>query len=134
MFWRVRVTDGGTISPTVTWRKSSSGDGALYGGNQPRLILKRNDAVGIAADVVLATATNAANGAWETIGGTSAAFTDNGEVLLCVDCDGTTGWINIDAITVGSETNDMTFWNDGLPVPYLSGGTSSSGTVGYAFS
>jgi hypothetical protein len=129
MFWRVRVTGSSTITANVKWRKSVAGDGAAYNGNQPRLVMKRNDAVGIAADVVLATGTNAANGAWETIGGTSASFTDEGEVLLCVDCDGTAGWLNIQEISVGSESNDMTYWNDGLPVQYLSGSSGSSGSA-----
>lgn len=124
MVWRVRVTGGTTITPQVRWRKSVVGDGAAYNGNQPRLIIKRNDAVGVSADTVLATGTNAANGAWENQSGTSVTFTDEGEVLLYVDCDGTTGWLNIDSITVGSESNDMTYWNDGLPVQYLSGGGS----------
>lgn len=133
LVWRVRVTDGGTISPTVTWRKSDTGagDSASYNGNHPRLILRRNDAVGIAADTVLATGTSSANGAWETIGGTSGTFTDDGEVLLYVDCDGTTGWLNIDAINSGSEENDMTFWTDGLPVQYLSGGGGGGSAARY---
>lgn len=126
MQWRIRVTGGTTITPQVRWRKSVVGDGAAYNGNQPRLIIKRNDAVGVSADTVLATATNAANGAWENRSGTSVTFTDEGEVCLYVDCDGTTGWINIDSITVGSESNDMTYWNDGMPVQYLSGGGSSA--------
>lgn len=129
MFWRVRVTAGTTITPQVRWRKSVVGDGAAYNGNQPRLIIERNDAVGVTADTVLATATNAANGAWENQSGTSITFTDEGEVLLYVDCDGTTGWINIDSITVGAETNDMTYWNDGLPVQYLSGGGGGGGAA-----
>jgi hypothetical protein len=55
------------------------------------------------------------------------------EVCLYVDCDGTTGWLNIDSITVGSESNDMTYWNDGMPVQYLSGG-GSSGASGFSLS
>lgn len=133
MFWRVRVTGGTTITPQVRWRKSVVGDGAAYNGNQPRLVIKRNEAVGVTADTVLATGTNAANGAWENQSGTSVTFTDEGEVILCVDCDGTAGWLNIDSITVGSELNDMTFWNDGLPVQYLSGSGSSGSSVRHPF-
>ena len=133
MVWRVRVTGGTTITPQVRWRKSVVGDGAAYNGNQPRLIIKRNDAVGVSADTVLATGTNAANGAWENQSGTSVTFTDEGEVCLYVDCDGTTGWLNIDSITVGSESNDMTYWNDGMPVQYLSGG-GSFGASGFSLS
>lgn len=129
MIWRVRVTGGTTLTAQVRWRKSVVGDGAAYNGNQPRLIIKRNDAVGVTADTVLATGTNAANGAWENQSGTSVTFTDEGEVILCVDCDGTTGWINIDSVTVGSESNDMTYWNDGMPVQYLSGGGGGGSTT-----
>lgn len=135
MVWRIRVDGGATITPSVKLRKSVVGDGTAYNGNQPRLVIKRNDAVGISSDTVLATATSASDGAWETISGTSATFSDEGEVLLCVDCDGTTGWINIQSITVGTKTNDMTYWNDGFPAQYLTQSTSSgSGSFSYGVS
>lgn len=129
--FRVRVTSGTTISPSVMWRKSVVGDGTAYNGNQPRLCIKRNDAVGISADTVLATGTNAANGAWETLSGTTTTFTDSGEVVLFVDCDGTAGWLNVQSITVGSESNDMSVFNDGLPVQYLSGGTGGGSNAAH---
>lgn len=129
MIWRISVTGGSAITVNVKWRKSVVGDGAAYNGNQPRLIIKRNDAIGISSDTVLATATNAANGTWETIGGTSATFTDEGEACVYVDCDGNVGWINIQEISVGSSTNDMTYWNGGLPVQYLEPAAGSSGSA-----
>lgn len=99
---RIIAVDGGT-APTVSAyvRKSVSGDGAAYNGSQPRLIARRNDAVGIAADTVLDTMTAAA-GSWEQLIGTLPTMSEDGGVELCVDCDGTAGWINIDdwAVTV----------------------------------
>jgi hypothetical protein len=78
-----------------------------YQGAQPRLIVRRNDAIGITADTVLATA-SAAYGTWEHLSGTTAAATDDGVIELVVDCDGPgvwpgllvtnqgLGWINVD--------------------------------------
>lgn len=91
------VDNGGTVTFSVWVRKSAAGDagGADYNGNQPRLILKANPALGIDADVVLDTMT-AAVGNWEQLTGTSAAVTDDGVLQAIVDCDGTAGWINTD--------------------------------------
>jgi len=91
----VAVDDAGTKTISVYVRKSQAGDGAAYNGNQPRLIVKRNDALGISSDTVLDTMT-AAVGSWEQLSGTTAAATDDGAFEVCVDCDGTTGWINVD--------------------------------------
>lgn len=91
----VAVDDTGTKTISVYVRKSQAGDGAAYSGNQPRLIVKRNDAIGITADTVLDTMT-AAVGSWEQLSGTTAAATDDGAFEVVVDCDGTSGWINVD--------------------------------------
>lgn len=91
----VAVDDAGTKTISVYVRKSQAGDGAAYNGNQPRLVVKRNDALGITADTVLDTMT-AAVGTWEQLSGTTAAATDDGAFEVVVDCDGTTGWINVD--------------------------------------
>lgn len=88
-----------TLTVSVWIRKSAAGDGAAYNGNQPRLIVKRNDAIGITADTVLATYT-AGTGSWNQISGTTAAVTDDGALEFYVDCDGTAGWINVDDWTV----------------------------------
>jgi hypothetical protein len=93
---QMAVSSGGTASVSVKVRKSVVGDGTAYNGNQPRLILKANAALGINSDVVLATATNAANGAFVILTGTSPSVTDHGVLEFMVDCDGTTGWINVD--------------------------------------
>jgi len=91
----VAVDDAGTKTISVYVRKSQTGDGTQYNGNQPRLIVKRNDALGISSDTVLDTMT-AAVGTWEQLTGTTAAATDDGAFEVVVDCDGTAGWINVD--------------------------------------
>lgn len=93
---KAAVANGAALTASVFVRESVSGDGADYNGNRVRLIVKRNDAVGITADTVIATATVASEGAFEKISGTTATATDNGVMEFYVDCDGTTGWINDD--------------------------------------
>lgn len=89
------VDDLGTITINAYVRKSVAGDGAAYNGNQPRLIVKKNLACGITSDTVLDTMTAAA-GSWEQLTGTTAAVNADGALEFVVDCDGTTGWINVD--------------------------------------
>jgi hypothetical protein len=89
------VASGATLAASIYVRKSVIGDGVAYNGNEPRLILRKNVAAGIAADVVLDTMTVAA-GSWEQLSGTTAAVTDDAVLEFYVDCDGTAGWINID--------------------------------------
>lgn len=85
-------------------RKSVSGDGAAYNGNQPRLIMKANAGIGIADDVVLFTA-SASAGTWDILFGRTAAATSDGVVDIVVDCDGTAGWVNVDDwIIVGGDS------------------------------
>jgi hypothetical protein len=48
-------------------RTSVIGDGAVYNGSLPQIILKKNYAAGIATDQVIGTATVAAAGAWELV-------------------------------------------------------------------
>lgn len=86
---------GTTVTISVWVRKSVVGDGAAYNGNQPTLTVRRNDAVGILANAILATAAAAA-GSWEKLTGTTATLSDDGVVELFVDCDGTAGWVNVD--------------------------------------
>jgi hypothetical protein len=92
---KVAVVTGTTIVISVYVRKSVIGDGATYNGTQPRLILKADPAVGILVDTVIATGVSA-NGVWEKLSGTTPAITDNAVFQFIVDCDGTTGWVNVD--------------------------------------
>jgi hypothetical protein len=95
----VAVDDGSTVTINAYVRKSVVGDGAAYNGNQPRLIVRKNLACGITSDTVLDTMTAAA-GSWEQLTGTTATVDADGALEFFVDCDGTTGWINVDDWTV----------------------------------
>lgn len=91
----VAVDDGGTITINAYVRKSATGDGAEYNGNQPRLIVRANPAAGITTDTVLDTMT-VGTGTWEQLTGTTAAVDADGALEFVVDCDGTVGWVNVD--------------------------------------
>lgn len=91
---QVAVANGATVTPTVFIRKS-----AAYDGNQPRLVLKRNDAIGVSADTVIATYSSG-TGSWNSISGVSPAATDDGVMEFVVDCDyGTGGVVYVDSFT-----------------------------------
>jgi hypothetical protein len=89
------AASGRQVLFSVYVRKSAAGDGAAYSGAQPRLIVRANPAVGFNADVVLDTMAVAV-GNWELLSGSTSALTDDGALEAYVDCDGTTGWINVD--------------------------------------
>ena len=91
----VAVANGATITPTIYVYEDAS-----YNGARARLIVKQNDAVGIAADTVLDTATAASDAAWEGLTGTTAAATDDGVMEFVVDCDGTAGNLFVDSFSV----------------------------------
>ncbi|HEY4359388.1 MAG TPA: hypothetical protein VGN17_00365 [Bryobacteraceae bacterium] len=87
---------GRNVSVWVRKSKASTGDSADYNGNQPRLFVRRNDALGITSDTVLTTASSAI-GNWEQLTGTAVASPpEDGAVEMWVDCDGTTGFISVD--------------------------------------
>ena len=92
----VAVAYHGSVSIAVWIRRSQASEGGAYNGNQPRLIVRRNDAIGLTADTVLATGSSAV-GTWEKLSATvSVSPTDAGALEFIVDCDGTQGWINVD--------------------------------------
>lgn len=93
----VAVNKGEATLVKVYIRKSTNAkDGPVteYNGNPPRLMLKRNAALGV-EDTVLATATNFVK-EFQDFQGISPAVSDDGVLEFYVDCDGTQGWINID--------------------------------------
>lgn len=98
-FKKIPVRGGSTPTVSVWVRKSQTSDGSDYNGNQPRLLLKNNQAVanfGTYDDIVLATASSS-NGTWEQLSATLPVtpYEDTAfEVYL--DCSGTTGWVNVD--------------------------------------
>jgi len=93
----VAVASGETVTPSVYVRES-----AAYNGNRCRLMVRRNDAIGITADTVLATRVGASDAAWELMTGTTIAATDDGTMEFYVDCDGTagTGYVYVDSMAV----------------------------------
>jgi hypothetical protein len=114
------VKDGQNISVGVWVRTSVVGDGTAYNGNFPRLISKANPANGTGLDdLVLATASAASSGAWEYISGTLPTSIDNTAFEIVVDCDGTTGWVNVDDMFISAQnsTKGFKYWYDGAPVP-----------------
>jgi hypothetical protein len=92
--FKVYVASGQTCTPTVYVYEDGS-----YNGARARLIVKRNDALGISADVVLDTATAASDAAWEALTGTTAAVTDDGVLEFVVDCNGTAGNLYVDTFS-----------------------------------
>lgn len=92
MGMKAAVANGNTVTVSVDIYKVAN-----YNGNQPRLIVRRNDAMGITADTVLDTAT-VGTGSTETLSGTTASVTDDGALEFIVDCDGThaTGYCYVD--------------------------------------
>jgi len=93
---KAALNSGATATFSVWVRKSSvAAGGADYNGNQPRLVLKRNDAAGITADTVLDTMTVGLD-TWEQLTGTTPAVTDDAVLEVVIDVDGTAGFVNVD--------------------------------------
>lgn len=93
---KVAVPNGQAATVNVFLRKSVAGDGSAYNGNQPRLMLKADPAIGITSDTVLATADNTYNGTFKVLTATTPVISDDGVLQLYIDCDGTAGWVNAD--------------------------------------
>jgi hypothetical protein len=93
---QIPVASGANPTVSVYLRKS-----AAYNGNQPRLIVKRNDALGITSDTVLATYAGGNDvdtppGNFNTLSGQPGVVTADGILDVYVDCDGTAGYVNLD--------------------------------------
>lgn len=140
LFHRAAVASGSTATIKVKVRESVVGDGTDYNGSRIRLIVKRNVIAGITSDTVLATATSSSEGAFEELTGTTASVSADCILEFCVDCDGTTGWINFDDVTSSTATDTLglkygdeslftTSWGNNS----TGGGGGGSATVGYAF-
>lgn len=92
----VAVNSGSTVTTAVYVRKDTT-----YTGNQPRLIVRANPAIGISSDTVLATYSTG-TGTWNQLSGTTITATDAGAMEFVIDCDGTAGFINIDDWTAST--------------------------------
>jgi hypothetical protein len=96
----VAVPSGRSLKIRVGVRTSVIGDGAVYNGALPQLVVKKNYAIGLTSDTVLATATVASSGAFEFISGTTPVATDNGAFTFCITGNGTAGFFNADSWSV----------------------------------
>lgn len=98
----VAIPSGSGATITLKVRKSVIGDGAAYNGNQPEIIMGANAAAGSSFDAaqVVMTATNAANGAWETLTYTIPTVSDNTALTFYGQVDGTAGWVNFDTLRI----------------------------------
>lgn len=115
------VASGATCTPSIKVRESVVGDGTDYNGQRARLFVRKNVAAGIASDTLLATATVASEGAWETLSAATIAVTDDCVLEFYVDCGGSgfsTGWVNIDtgSVAVSNSTSGFKYWINGGPV------------------
>lgn len=111
--FEVPVDSGQSVTFTCYVQKSAS-----YNGNQPRLLLLSNSAIGITSDTVLATASGG-TGSWLQLQGTTSAANANGIMEFTVDCDGTAGVVYISDISCNGSAKDTTspkYWHDGQPI------------------
>jgi hypothetical protein len=110
---RVAVLSGETCTISVAVRKSVLADGTAYNGNQPRLMYAFNPLAGNLTETVGATSTVAGNGAFEILTYTTPAVSNDCVLEFYVDCDGTTGWVNIDDFktTTSNDTRGMGYWS-----------------------
>jgi hypothetical protein len=100
--FHVAVRSGTTKTITIRVRKSVVGDGAAYNGTiQPYVWLPPNGNLGPQfSGVTVMTASNAANGAWETLTYTTPVCNDDSVLQFWVYQNGTTGWVNWDTLRV----------------------------------
>jgi hypothetical protein len=134
---RIPVSSGNSCTVSVRVRKSTAGDGALYNGNQPRLIYRFNPLAGNDIDTVGATMT-AAVGNWETLTYTTPAVLEDCVLEFFVDADGTVGWINVDdwSSTTNTDSRSGGYWTIGgqySEIGYTSGGSGGSSPVTTAY-
>lgn len=96
---KVPVSSGNAASISSFVYKSKTADGAAYNGNQPRLMVAANPAIGLTSDTVLATY-SAGTGAWTQLSGTTPVANDNGAFEVYWDCDGTAGFVCVGDVQV----------------------------------
>lgn len=125
---RIALNSGQTANFSVYVRKSVVGDGTAYNGNQPRLLVKGGIMLNTFTNSVEDTASGSA-GSWEQLTGSFTA-TQKGVLELYVDCDGTTGWVNVDdwEVDVNNDPRSMDYWDQGMA--FLSGEYNTSGGGG----
>lgn len=88
----IPANDGDAKTVTVHVRKNGT-----YNGNAPRLMMRRQDSIGVSADTVCATFSAAAD-TWQALTYTTAAALEDGAFEFFVDCDGTAGSVFADDV------------------------------------
>jgi hypothetical protein len=130
--WKVAVAAGSTVTATIKVRESVVGDGTDYNGQRARLMVEANTIAGITTDTVLATATAASEGAFETLSGTTSAVSADTVLSFYVDCGYTgytSGWVNVDTFTAtATDSKGLKYWVDGMP--YVVGNNVDAGGGG----
>lgn len=131
-YFQIPVNSGSTATISAKIRKSVTADGTAYNGTQPRLVLRSNPSAGsfYNDDIICASGSSAISGSWETLTYTlPSASSDNVAFEFYVDCDGTTGWVNVDSISAAS-TNNLTNYINGEPTVI---GASAASSTGYSY-
>lgn len=110
--WEACVASGGDLTASVYIRTTSLAGHSVL----PRLMVHRNVAAGIAADTQIGIATVASNGAWELVTGSLSVagitITDDAVLEFYVDCEGTSGSVNVDDFScVGADPTGLKFWS-----------------------
>lgn len=88
----IPLADGATAKTINVYVRRT----AAYNGNQPRLRIRRNDAIGQITEATLATAAIVADDTWTLVTASLPVTTDDGVAEVYVDCDGTAGSIYVD--------------------------------------
>ena len=109
---RIPVKGGTSCTVSVSVRQSSSSDGTQYNGAAPRLIYRYNYLAGNLDNTVGATASSGLYGTWETLTYTTSVIPYNLVLEFYVDCDGTSGWVNVDdwSTNVKNDTRKYDYW------------------------
>jgi hypothetical protein len=117
----VPVKSGQSVVAGAWVRTSIVSDaGGAYNGNFPRLIVKTNPASWTGdSDIVLATASAAAAGAWQYLSGTLPTAIADTTFEIVIDCDGSSGFVSVDDVYFSAQnsTKGFKYWYDGAPFP-----------------
>lgn len=131
----VAIANGNSATVSVDTRQSVASDGFAYSGSRPAFWVKQCVSAGIATDTLLATATVAGSGTYETLSGVIGPVTDNSIVECFVRCGGTNytgfGWVNVDNAVVDPSsvnTGGLSYWKAGQV--FYTNGASGPAPVG----